>query len=84
MKNVITLGKVIGLFVVLSVLLLLLFVLFFLKLQPLKLTYIQKNTRNELARPVMGTIFLVIVCIVFYGTFTRTSMNYLDSVMKPE
>ena len=48
MENVITLGKLIGL--------LLLFC------PPLLSTFFgnSKNTRNELARPVMGTIFLVI------------------------
>ena len=48
MEDVITLGKLIGL--------LLLFCLP-LKTPTSKLTY--NNTRNELTRPVMGTIFLV-------------------------
>ena len=44
MENVITLGKLIG--------------LLFRSLP--SLYFVLKNTRNELARPVMGTIFLVI------------------------
>ena len=44
MENVITLGKLIG--------------LLFCSLPPL--CFVFENTRNELARPVMGTIFLVI------------------------
>ena len=47
MENVITLGKLIGLF-------------FFVLSPPLYFVFENsKNTRNELARPVMGTIFLV-------------------------
>ena len=46
MENVITLGKFIG--------------LLFCSLPPLYFVFENsKNTRNELARPVMGTIFLV-------------------------
>ena len=55
-KNVINLGKLIGLLLLLFRLPLLLSILF-LKLQPLNVH--TKNTRNVLARPVMGTIFLV-------------------------
>ena len=49
MENVITLGKLIG--------------LLFLFCPPSPLYFVfdnSKNTRNELARPVMGTIFLVV------------------------
>ena len=48
MENVITLGKLIG--------------LLFCSLPPSLLYFFNlKNRRNELARPVMGTIFLVII-----------------------
>ena len=48
MENVITLGKLIG--------------LLFCSLPPLYFVFENsKNTRNQLAHPVMGTIFLVIV-----------------------
>ena len=47
-ENVITLGKLIG--------------LLFLFCLPLLSILFLKTKRNELARPVMGTIFLVIVC----------------------
>ena len=63
MENVITLSKLIGL--------LLLFC------HPTSLFCFEnsKNTRNELARPVMGTIFLVILCDWFWekgkGTFSH-------------
>ena len=50
MKNVITLGKLIGLLLLFCVPLLLL----------LSVNVHTKSTRNELARFVMGTIFLVI------------------------
>ena len=49
MENVITLGKLIGVVFVLS------------PSPPLYFVLFLKNTRNELARPVMGTIFLVTV-----------------------
>ena len=48
MENVITLDKLIGL-------------LFCLPSSLLFFVENSKNTRNELARPVMGTIFLVII-----------------------
>ena len=49
MENFITLGKLIG--------------LLFCPPSPLYFVFENsKNTRNELARPVMGTIFLVITC----------------------
>ena len=48
MENVITLGKLIGCF------------LFFLSPPPLSYVFENsENKRNDLARPVMGTIFLV-------------------------
>ena len=43
---------------------LLLFLLSILFLKPNVCTYIQKISRNELARPVMGTIFQVIFIIL--------------------
>ena len=50
MKNVITLGKLIG--------------LLFCSVTPLYFVFENsKNTRNELARPVMGTIFLVLLLL---------------------
>ena len=53
MENVITLGKLIG--------------LLFCSLPPLYFVFENsKNTRNELARPVMGTIFLVIIIIIIF------------------
>ena len=55
MKNVITLGKLTDLLLLFHLLLLLLFC--YLKLQPLNVH--TKNARNELARPVMETIFVV-------------------------
>ena len=55
-KNVITLGKIDRSVVVVRLLLFLLSILFS-KLQPLNVH--TKNTRNELARPVMGTIYTV-------------------------
>ena len=48
MENVITLGKLIG--------------LLFLFCLPLLSILFLKTKRNDLARPVMGTIFLVSVC----------------------
>ena len=54
MENVITLGKLI--------------VLLFLFCLPL-LSENSQNKRNDLARPVMGTIFLVYICMssIVYG-----------------
>ena len=50
MENVITLGKLIGYFC------------FFLCPPPLSFVFEDsENKRNDLARPVMGTIFLVII-----------------------
>ena len=49
MENVITLGKLIG--------------LLFCSVPPLYFVFENsKNTRNDLARPVMGTILLVNIC----------------------
>ena len=61
MKKAITLGKLIGLLLLFCLpLLLLLSVLFFFNSN--LLTYIQKTTTsNELARPGIGIIFLVII-----------------------
>ena len=56
-KNVITLGKLIGL---LLFCLPLLFLLSFLFLKTPTINIHTKNTRNELSRLVMGTIFLVL------------------------
>ena len=49
-ENVITLGKLIG--------------LLFLFCLPLLSILFLKTKRNDLARPVMGTIFLVIIIII--------------------
>ena len=51
-ENVITLGKLIG--------------LLFLFCLPLLSILFLKTKRNDLARPVMGTIFLVIIIIRFF------------------
>ena len=67
-ENVITLGKLIG--------------LLFLFCLPLLSILFLKTKRNDLARPVMGTIFLVIIILmmkklqdfpVFVGRQKRTS-----------
>ena len=51
MENVINLGKLIGL------------LFLFCPTPPLYFVFENsKNTRNEFARPVMGTIFLVVFC----------------------
>ena len=56
MVNVITLGLLIG--------------LLFCSLPPLYFVFENsKKTRNELARPVMGTIILVIIIIIFINFF---------------
>ena len=52
MENVITLGKLMGLFCSVPPL----FSIFFLN---------SKNSRNEPARPVMGTIFLIYIILLF-------------------
>ena len=57
-ENVITLGKLIG--------------LLFLFCLPLLSILFLKTKTNDLARPVMGTIFLVIlVCLVNYIFYTQ-------------
>ena len=48
-ENVIILGKLIGL-------------LFLFCLSLLSALFLKKPKRNDLARPVMGTIFLVVLC----------------------
>ena len=63
MENVITLGKLIGLFV--------------FSLPPLYYVFENsKNTRNELARPVMGTIFLVL-----FKSRSSKGENILDGIL---
>ena len=52
-ENVITLGKLIG--------------LLFLICLPLLSILFLKTKRNDLARPVMGTIFLVYICCRYVG-----------------
>ena len=54
-ENVITLGKLIG--------------LLFLFCLPLLSILFLKTKRNDLARPVMGTIFLVLILIVKFKNF---------------
>ena len=51
-ENVITLGKLIG--------------LLFLFCLPLFSILFLRTKRNDLARPVMGTIFLVYICMYIY------------------
>ena len=65
MENVITLGKLIG--------------LLFCSLPPLYFVFENsKSTRNELARPVMGTIFLVInvYALVFILYYTQLTLIF--------
>ena len=54
-ENIITLGKLIG--------------MLFLFCLPLLSILFLKTKRNNLARPVMGTIFLVIIIIIFIINF---------------
>ena len=57
MENVITLGKLIGCF-------------FFLSPPPLSFVFENsENRRNDLARPVMGTIFLVCARCAYKGLY---------------
>ena len=64
-ENVITLGKLIG--------------LLFLFCLPLLSILFLKTKRNDLARPVMGTIFLVI--IIFIINFViRVFLEYIETV----
>ena len=65
MKNVITLGKLIGLLLLFCLLLLLLLSVLFLKTPTSYINVHTKNTRNELARLGMETIFLVIIVKLF-------------------
>ena len=62
-ENVITLGKLIG--------------LLFLFCLPLLSILFLKTKRNDLARPVMGTIFLVIIIIIIIHFFRRVSQSVL-------
>ena len=66
-ENVITLGKLIG--------------LLFLFCPPLPLYFVfenSKNTRNELARPVMGTIFLIIIIFIIINFFRWVFSEYTE------
>ena len=64
MESVITLGKLIG--------------QLFRSLPPLYFVFENsKNTRNELARPVMGTIFLVIHNQIIFVYIHSTYMHYI-------
>ena len=66
-ENVITLGKLIG--------------LLFLFCLPLLSILFLKTKRNDLARPVMGTIFLVIIIIIFIiNFFIRVFSYYTEAV----
>ena len=60
-ENVITLGKLIG--------------LLFLFCLPLLSILFLKTKRNDLARPVMGTIFLVYICIYVVGMLSVCCMS---------
>ena len=63
-ENVITLGKLIG--------------LLFLFCLPLLSILFLKTKRNDLARPVMGTIFLVIIIIIHF--FRRVFSECTEAV----
>ena len=63
-ENVITLGKLIG--------------LLFLFCLPLLSILFLKTKRNDLARPVMGTIFLVIIIIINF--YTRVFSECTEAV----
>ena len=66
-ENVITLGKLIG--------------LLFLFCLPLLSILFLKTKMNDFARPVMGTIFLVIIIIVFIiNFFIRVFSEYTEAV----
>ena len=60
-ENVITLGKLIG--------------LLFLFCLPLLSILLLKTKRNDLARPLMGTIFLVISRVALYFHEPKASAN---------
>ena len=69
-ENVITLGKLIG--------------LLFLFCLPLLSIFFLKTKRNDLARPVMGTIFLVIFCFLCYSlcySFVYYPLAHASGVM---
>ena len=70
MENVITLGKLMGLLLFCT---------------PSSLFFFEnsKNTRNELARPVMGTIFFKLACIdAIYEHRSRLKMKMNRSAGK--
>ena len=57
------------------------YVVFVLSTPPLYFVFENsKNTRKELARPVMGTIFLVIIVIILYYTEKMICPNLLESI----
>ena len=64
-ENVITLGKLIG--------------LLFLFCLPLLSILFLKTKRNDLAHPVMGTIFLVIIIIII-GFFRRVFSECTEAI----
>ena len=66
-ENIITLDKLIG--------------MLFLFCLPLLSILFLKTKRNDLARPVMGTIFLVIIIIIFFiNFFIRVFSEYTEAV----
>ena len=68
-ENVITLGKLIG--------------LLFLFCLPLLSILFLKTKRNDLARPVMGTIFLVYIYIYIYHAKSRLNTPVWGSLRSP-
>ena len=70
MENVITLGKLFSQWFC--------FLLLFLKLQPLNVH--TKNSRNEIARPVMGTIFSSLVNMLGTCLGTRWQTRQVESL----
>ena len=74
-ENVLTLGKLIG--------------LLFLFCLPLLSILFLKTKRNDLARPVMGTIFLVYVgmCVMYVSTnmtSTSTESTIVGNIPNPQ
>ena len=65
-ENVITLGKLIG--------------LLFLFCLPLLSILFLETKRNDLARPVMGTIFLVIIIIIIIRFFRRVFSECTEAI----
>ena len=63
-ENVITLGKLIG--------------LLFLFCLPLLSILFLKTKRNDLARPVMGTIFLVLLHVLLYVNMTIHNIKQVN------